>query len=223
MLLGDALVRDLERRFVIAHTIVELPGGAVDLMHPENTDALISEEDMVRDDRLPYWADIWPSSRVLARHLAREQGAGRTLLEMGSGLGLAATGAMRAGYDVLATDYYDDAVRFTRANAWRTLAREPRARMVDWRALPGDLGVFDRVVAADVLYEDRYPPLVANVIARTLAPAGVATISDPGRPMVAAFFDALPALGLRLRDTEIVSYDETPAPQTIRLHNIVRA
>jgi predicted nicotinamide N-methyase len=114
---GKPLIRDLERRFVVAHTTVDLPGGTVDMMHPENTDALISEDDMVRDDRLPYWADIWPSSRVLARAVAAEKGSGRTMLELGSGLGLAAIGAMRAGYDVLASDYYDDALLFTAANA----------------------------------------------------------------------------------------------------------
>jgi predicted nicotinamide N-methyase len=220
---GKPLVAELERRFVIAHSRVPLPGGEVDIMHPENTDALISEEDMVRDDRLPYWADIWPSSRILARALAREAGTGRTLLELGAGLGLVTIGAMRAGYDVLASDYYDDALLFTRANGWRTLKREPRTRMIDWRDLPLDLGVADRVVAADVLYEDRYPPLVANVLARALAPTGVATIADPGRPMVQQFFELLPSLGLRLRNTETVSYDEAPAQQTIRLHNIVRS
>ncbi|MEO7040051.1 MAG: methyltransferase domain-containing protein [Gemmatimonadaceae bacterium] len=218
---GRPLVKELERRFVIAHSKVELPGCVVNMMHPENTDALISEEDMVRDDRLPYWADIWPSSRILARALATESGAGRTLLELGAGLGLATIGAMRAGYEVLASDYYDDALLFTSANAWRALKREPRTRMIDWRDLPPDLGTFDRVVAADVIYEDRYPPLVANVIARTLAPGGVATIADPGRPMVEQFFELLPALGLRHRNTELIDYDESPAKQTIRLHHIV--
>ncbi len=221
VLRGRSLVKELERRFVIAHTKVELPGGIVNMMHPENTDALISEEDMVRDDRLPYWADIWPSSRILARAIAEEQGAGHTMLELGAGLGLATIGAMRAGYDVLASDYYDDALLFTSANAWRTLEREPRTRMIDWRDLPADLGTFDRVVAADVIYEDRYPPLVANVIARTLTPGGVATIADPGRPMMEQFFELLPALGLRLRNTELIDYDEAPAKQTIRLHHIV--
>ena len=218
---GKPLVAELERRFVVAHSRVALPGGAVDIMHPENTDALISEEDMVRDDRLPYWADIWPSSRILARAVAREAGAGKSFFELGAGLGLVSVGAMRAGYDVLASDYYDDALLFTRANAWRALKREPRTRMIDWRDLPADLEAVDRVVAADVLYEDRYPPLVANVIARVLAPGGVATIADPGRPMVEQFFELLPACGLRLRNTETIEYAETPAKQTIRLHHIV--
>jgi predicted nicotinamide N-methyase len=220
---GKPLVAELERRFVVAHSRVAMPGGAVDIMHPENTDALISEEDMVRDDRLPYWADIWPSSRILARALARETGSGRMLLELGAGLGLVSIGAMRAGYDVLASDYYDDALLFTRANAWRTLKREPRTRMIDWRDLPRDLPVADRVVAADVMYEDRYPPLVVNAIARALAPEGIATIADPGRPMVEQFFELLPAHGLRLRNTETVEYDESPAKQTIRLHHIMRS
>jgi predicted nicotinamide N-methyase len=219
---GKPLVAELERRFVVAHSRVPLPGGNVDIMHPESTDALISEEDMVRDDRLPYWADIWPSSRILARALAREAGAGRTLLELGAGLGLVSIGAMRAGYDVLASDYYDDALLFTRANAWRALKREPRTRMIDWRDLPADLQIADRVVAADVLYEDRYPPLVANVIARTLAPGGVATIADPGRPMVEQIYELHPQHALRQRNTETIEYDESPAKQTIRLHNIVR-
>jgi len=220
---GKPLVAELERRFVVSRTRVPLPGGSVSIMHPENTDALISEEDMVRDDRLPYWADIWPSSRILARALARESGSGRTLLELGAGLGLVSIGAMRAGYDVLASDYYDDALLFTRANAWRALKRVPRTRMIDWRDIPSDLGVADRVVAADVLYEDRYPPLIASVIARTLAPGGLATIADPGRPMVEQFFELLPSHGLRLRNTETIEYDESPAKQTIRLHNIVRS
>jgi hypothetical protein len=78
------------------------------------------------------------------------------------------------------------------------------------------------VAARGRLYEDRYPPLVINVIARALAPGGMANIADSGRPMVEQFFELLPKHGLRLRDTENVSYDELPAKQTIRLHNIVR-
>jgi hypothetical protein len=40
--------------------------------------------------------------------------------------------------------------------------------------------------------------------------------------MVEQFFELLPSHGLRLRNTEMVSYDEAPAKQTIRLHHIVR-
>ena len=166
---GD-LRRTLLRQFVTATDTVTLHNWPVELLRPRNSDDLISEEDFVRDDRLPYWADLWPSSRILADYLlqtgrAPDHSPGRrppSLLELGCGLGLVTMAAMRAGYDVLATDYYEDALRFTRANAARALGREPRTRHVDWRDFPTDLPGFDRVVAADVLYEKTYPPPVGR-------------------------------------------------------------
>src|SRR5687768_17269428 len=61
---------NLHRRFRVASVTVQLDDQVVELLRPENSDALITEEDYVRDERLPYWADLWPSSFGLARHLA---------------------------------------------------------------------------------------------------------------------------------------------------------
>lgn len=195
---GDALDAALARRFAIAETTVQLGEWPVVLHKPDNSDHLISEADYVMDERLPYWADLWTSSRVLAMSLLEERGAGRSLLEMGCGLGLATIAAMRAGFDVLATDYYIDAIHMTRANAWRNLGVEPRVRMVNWREWPADLGRFDVIIAADVLYENEYATLVAQCISRAIAPGGVALIADPGRTALPTFKDTLPQAGLRL-------------------------
>jgi predicted nicotinamide N-methyase len=195
---GAALVAELARRFAPVTAAVEVAGRPVELLRPPSADALISEEDFARDERLPYWADLWPSACVLADALAAEAGAGRTLLEVGSGLGLAAIAAMQAGYRVTASDYYADALAFTRANAWRALGREPEARLLDLRALPDDLPRYDRVVAADVLYERPYAPLLAAALTRGLAPGGLATVADPGRLAARAFLDEARALGLLL-------------------------
>jgi len=70
--------------------------------------------------------------------------------------------------------------------------------LVDWRGLPDDLGTFVRVVAADVLYERAYGPLVASVIDRTLGAGGVATVADPGRIAAEVFVRACEGLGLEL-------------------------
>ena len=40
--------------------------GSVSLLHPASAEDLINEQDFERDERLPYWADKWPSSFVLA-------------------------------------------------------------------------------------------------------------------------------------------------------------
>lgn len=121
---------------------------------------------------------------------------------------------------MLATDYYEDALRFTRVNARRALRRVPGLRLVDWRSLPEDLGTFARVVAADVLYESAYGPLVADVLARTLARHGHATIADPGRAAAPEFVRRCEALGMRVDAGEPLPYQEGTIRQRIRLYDV---
>lgn len=220
---GDALVAELDRRFTTTRDTVTLAGEPVELMKPAATDALISEADFARDERLPYWADLWPSACVLADAVVAEAGRGRALLELGCGLGLVAIAALRAGYDVLATDYYADALRFTRANAWRTTRREPRTRHVDWRSLPPDLGTFTRVVAADVLYERTYGALVASVLASVLAHDGLATVADPGRAAAASFVRECETGGLTVTGNDVRRWTDGAITQRITLYTVRRA
>lgn len=217
---GGTLLAELERRFVVVTEEVALGDSAITVRKPRSADELISEQDFARDERLPYWADLWPSARVLAGEVAAETGAGTSLLELGCGLGLVTVAAMRAGYEVLATDYYSDALRFARANAWLALRREPATRLVDWRALPADLGTFPRVLAADVLYERPYGALVARVLARTLAPAGVATVADPGRVAAGDFVRACAAQGLEVRGREERPYADGTIRQRITFYHV---
>lgn len=224
----------LDHRFMLADMPVELPMGRVVLEKPRNPDDLISEADFAEDDRLPYWADLWPAAIVLAGLLeqrALQEGAARDAsgtahaapraLELGCGLGLVTIAAMRAGYDVLATDYYADSTLLTARNALRVTGREPALRMVDWRAFPDDLGTFDVVLAADVLYEKAYAPLVAEAIKRTLAPDGRALVSDQGRVALGLFLEEAIARGLTPR---IVHFEtrptNPPAPEGSQVHAI---
>ena len=219
---GDALIRELERRFVVVTDRVYFGERSFDVLLPRSAEELISEEDFASDERLPYWADIWPSSIILAGRLLEEQGDGRRLLELGCGLGLATMAAMRVGFEVLATDYYKEALHFTRANAWRAFGREPQTRLVDWRALPNDLDHFDRVVAADVLYERPYPQLVASAIERTLAPAGEATVADPGRAAVGDFLKRCETSGLIVGAPEVRPFVSGTVRQRITLYPVRR-
>ena len=220
---GEALVQELERRFVVVTDRVYFGSKTFDVLHPRSAEELISEEDFARDERLPYWADIWPSSIILADRLLGEHGGGRRLLELGCGLGLVTMAAMRVGFEVLATDYYQEALQFTRANSWRALGREPHTRLVDWRALPDDLDCFDRVVAADVLYERPYAQLVAQALARTLGPEGEATVADPGRVAAGEFVKQCEASGLTAGAADVRPFVSGTLRQRITLYAVRRA
>ena len=62
---GAELTDALEQRFTTEVATVETPMRTFSILRPRNSDDLIREEDFVKDERLPYWADIWPSATVL--------------------------------------------------------------------------------------------------------------------------------------------------------------
>jgi predicted nicotinamide N-methyase len=138
---------------------------------------------------------------VLAEDLAALDGRGRTLLELGCGLGLPAIVAGRQGFAATASDYEEPALEGVRFNAELNGAPGLATRLLDWRRLPDDLGRFDVVVAADVLYEKHHAVALAAVIARTLAPAGTALVADPGRARAAELEPAARAVGLTVEKT----------------------
>ena len=102
----EAELDGLRARFDVVESDFDCGNRTFTLAHPRNSDVLIKEEDYVMDERLPYWADVWPSSRVLADHIVRQKGNGRSALELGCGSGLVACALAAAGYVVTATDYY---------------------------------------------------------------------------------------------------------------------
>jgi len=81
----DALRSRLERQFDTIEEVFTIGGREFPLVRPRNADDLITEADYVKDERLPYWADVWPSSMMLAERLLEEKGAERTLIELGCG------------------------------------------------------------------------------------------------------------------------------------------
>lgn len=215
-----SLARALERRFRTSESVVETAAGAFTLLHPANADDLITEADYVMDERLPYWADVWPSSTVLAGVVGALDGRGRRLLELGSGLGLVAGAAARAGFDVTATDYYEDSLLFARVNAWRASGREITTQHVDWRHFPTTLGRFELVLASDVLYEREYATLVAAALVQSLARGGRGLIADPGRVAAPAFLEECAARALGVERVAQHPFRAGEIEQTIDLYEI---
>jgi predicted nicotinamide N-methyase len=121
---------------------------------------------------------------------------------------------------VTATDYYDDAVSFATLNVAEATGAAIEARMVDWTAMPADLGKYDLVLTSDVLYEPRYAALVANAIAATLRRGGEAIVADPGRIACADFLAECGTRGLVVSDTAPHAYAEGEIRQTITLYRL---
>lgn len=210
----------LDQRFALTQVSVAVGASEVTLETPRSADELINEIEFERDERLPYWAEVWPSSTALAGIVAAMDGRGSRALELGCGVGLTTVAALRAGFDVMATDYYEDALLFARRNGVRAAGREPHTRHVDWRAFPADLGRFDLVLASDVLYEREYATLVADAIVTSLAPNGVALVADPGRIALLSFVTACEQRGCTVGVRARVPWTDGKAKQAITIHEV---
>jgi SAM-dependent methyltransferase len=218
------LESQLRQRFNLVEQRLIIGQKELSMLHPRSADDLIDEEAFNRDERLPYWAEIWPSAYVLAQQIAgtltsprrvacgnpalsqREkykEGPQETkkqprLLELGCGCGLAVMAGLAAGYCVTAVDYYPEALDFVRLNAARNNLPQPETKIVDWRNYPADLAGFDLVVAADVLYERDYCWLIAAAMRQSLLPGGLGLITDPQRGKAEALPDECRRAGLNI-------------------------
>lgn len=171
---------------------------AVTMTMPRSADELIDVAEFEADERIPYWAELWPSARALTRELLdRDPPQGRAI-ELGCGLGLPSIALRWRGSDVLATDYYTAALEFVVANAAANGIPAPRTALLDWRSPPPEIGRFDTIIAADVLYERRNAEVLAALVPRLAAPGGRLVIADPGRAYRSEFDRAMEAIGWRL-------------------------
>lgn len=195
--LSLANVNDSLAQFDTVREDVAVGPLVLSIVRPRSAEDLIDETEYARDERLPYWAHLWPSALVLAERLSERSLAGARAVELGCGLGVPAIVAALAGAEVLATDWYPEALAFTLANA--AAARATVGTLaVDWRAPPGALLArppADLVIGADLLYEERNGAALAELVPRLLAPGGQALIADPRRPHAAGLIEPLRAAG----------------------------
>jgi predicted nicotinamide N-methyase len=169
---------------------------------PSESDRLLDDPAVhaafARDEYMPYWADLWPAARMLAKVLLHESWTpGLETLEVGCGLGLPGIVALSCGLPVTFSDYDPCALHFAARNARLNGFDAFRTLQLDWRSPPAELRV-PVLLASDLIYELRnIEPLVA-FIKQVLAPGGVCYLTDQDRIPAHALRDAL--------DTEKLPY-----------------
>lgn len=190
------LASSISSRYDVVDDCVTIGSHSFSLLRVRDTNALLNEvrpEVFANDERLPYWAELWPSSIELARYCLEEGGLqDRTVLELGCGLGLAGLAAGTAGARVIFSDYESDALLFARYNSLQNLPRDVvdskmEFRLVDWRSAV-ELESVDMIIAADVIYERKSYVPILNFVRRALKKNGCAVFTDPDRSTGMPFF-----------------------------------
>jgi predicted nicotinamide N-methyase len=161
----------------------------------------ISPEEFLKDEQMPYWAEIWPAAVTLSHVLMERMDlAGKSVIELGAGVGMASVAAARKGARVLATDYSTEALKFAIYNALRNGVQLDTGRL-DWRMVMTD-EKFDIVIAADVLYERINLLPIVTAIDALLAKGGAAYIADPRRRLAEQFLELVGENGFKVTETQ---------------------
>lgn len=95
-----------------------------------------------------------------------------SVLEVGAGTGLVTRALARRARYVMATDYAREMVQVLLDRVAQEGLYNVRACQIDLYALPGDLGSFDTVVAANVLHLVEDLPGAIAALGRALRPGG---------------------------------------------------
>ncbi len=141
----------------------------------------------VEEDKAPYGMELWPAAPMLAEYILNgEDGGGRSAIDLGCGLGLVSMAATIKGWDIVASDYDPDALRFCRYNAAMNGVNIPHYQLLDWNCPPTDRK-YDRVFGSDVLYQlvDHVP--ILTCLGQLVTPRGQALLADPYRGVADRF------------------------------------
>ncbi len=183
------------------------------LKRVKNLDVLVDQVDdaaFAEDERLPYWAELWPSAIGLSRFILThtEWFARKSILELGCGLGLTSLALWHTKPKrLLITDYEQDALDLSAENFALNGLNPPESALLDWRA-PQLSEKFDVIVASDILYEERFFSPVLQLLNTLLEADGYFVLAEPGRPIAQSFFDLLRHAGFGWQSArEIVKQD----------------
>jgi predicted nicotinamide N-methyase len=180
------------------HVIVEGQTFLID--RPAESDRLLDVPAVraasAADDYMPYWADLWPAARMLAKAVLREPWApGVEALEIGCGLGLPGIAALSKGVKVTFSDYDVTALRFAADNARVNGFQDFQLLEMDWRAPPEGLS-YPVLLASDLIYELRNVAPLVGLIKQVLQPGGFCLLTDQDRVPSHALRETLGAEGL---------------------------
>ena len=156
----------------------------------------------------PYGSVLWPAASAVANHLISPRATDdkkdigqQTLLELGTGTGLVALAAARAGYNkVLATDYEAVPLKLleyaaAKLNGEDDLNSKIRTSRLDICAFDTPLPIADVVCAADIMYEPKTGRATAHRVVEALKRGSRVVIGcSPGRPGRPAFLEELRTL-----------------------------
>ena len=188
---------------------------------PASPDAFLDDPDVLaanrRDDYMPYWSYLWPTSLETAVAVLTHDWSTLTPQALEIGAGIALDGLGRA-FPRNARDVQRLRPAGHRPGAFQCPRKSPRRKR---RGAAARLAAADRpavplIFGCDVIYETQNHHPILGLLEHMLAKEGECWITDPGRYHADAFVDLLASSPFKQRHQTLVRepYPGRPAGTT---------
>ncbi len=205
-----------------------LAGRTLHVTLPASPDSFLDDPEVLaanrRDDYMPYWSYLWPTSletavAVLTHDWSKtgpgSPSYGMEALEIGAGIALTGQAALARGFSVTFSDYDRQAIDLALFNARENhLDGRAEGLLLDWRQ-PIDRQ-FPVIFGCDVIYEKQNHRPILGLLEKMLAKEGECWITDPGRHQADAFLQLLAVSPFRFEHHTLIRepYPGRPAGTT---------
>ncbi len=160
----------------------------------------------------PIFGIVWPAGIIMARFLVDYNYQNKRILEVGCGIGLSSLLLNHQLADITATDYHPEVETFLDKNTLLNGDEKIPFVRTDWKDINLELGLFDLIIASDLLYEDEHAGLLAEFISRHAYHHCDVIMVDAGRGRHGKFRKKMSSNGFSCEQSTSTAGD-SPDPQ----------
>jgi len=196
----------LRAKYKLTFDKLKVKDQTIRLLKVADIEEFLDGKDPFADvSEFPFWVKLWEAAMILSYALASlPDPKGKTLLELGAGLGAPGITAAACGFDVTLSDYENIIMDFQKVSVAASGLNNVKCANIDWLS-PPEMGYFDVLTAAEVLFREEFFDPLLNVFRKYLKPGGTIYLAHDARRK------CLPLFMERAKD----EYDIAGGKQTI--------
>jgi predicted nicotinamide N-methyase len=172
----------IRSRYSLVFDSLKIGDNTLRLLKVADLEEFLGDKDPFADvSQFPFWIKLWDAAILLSYVLTTiPERKGRTLLELGAGLGAPGLAAAASGFAVTISDYEEIILDFQRVSAAASRLENVDFTLLDWLD-PPELPAFDVLAGAEILFREEFFQPLLRVFDRYLKPDGVIYLAHDAR------------------------------------------
>lgn len=168
-----AIYNRIRARYSLTFDKLTVKEQTIRLLKVADIEEFLDGKDPFADvSEFPFWVKLWEAAMILSYVLSSlPEARGKSLLEIGAGLGAPGMAAAASGFDVTLSDYEDIIMDFQKVSVAASGLQNVRCIHLDWLD-PPEMEPFDILAAAEVLFREEFFEPLLTVFRKYLKPGG---------------------------------------------------